>query len=61
MIEIWNLVFIQFNRGPDKKLTPLPAEACRYRHGIRAHHRCFRKGQQYDTDVFTPIFEAIRW
>jgi len=68
VIEIWNLVFIQFNRGADRNLAPLPA-----RHvdtGMGFERLCaVLEGQalgklgrvtNYDTGVFTPIFEAIR-
>jgi len=68
VMEIWNLVFIQFNRGPDGRLSPLPARhvdtgmgferICAVLRGIETN----RLGQvsNYDTDVFTPIFAAIR-
>jgi len=69
-IEIWNLVFIQFNANPDGSFSPLPF--CHVDTGMGFERVCSviqgTRGFQefsnvvisnYETDIFRPIFESI--
>jgi alanyl-tRNA synthetase len=70
-IEIWNLVFIQFNANPDGSFVDLPAKhvdtgmgferVCSIMQGTKGLHDFSAKAKisNYETDVFRPIFDEL--
>ncbi|MBN2317795.1 MAG: alanine--tRNA ligase [Acidobacteria bacterium] len=59
-VEVWNLVFMQYNRDPEGKMNPLPAPSIDTGMGFERITTILQnKTTTYDTDLFIPLINAV--